>query len=79
MSFSYECVEKSQHGGKKVVRKVTVKRGKGTKSVTVYNKGRKTRHVKKQIHDDHIDLIKNKKFIPGLFADCTGGKCKIRK
>ena len=70
-NFSYKSTDITQQGGKKIVRKVTIKRGKGIKSVTVYNKGKKTRHARKHIHDDHITLIRNKKFIPGLFGDCV--------
>jgi hypothetical protein len=75
--FNYQNIEvKTMTGGKKVVRKVSIKNGKGYKSVTKYRKGRKTKTVKKPIHKDHICLIKNGKFIPGLFSDCD---CKEKK
>ena len=74
-NFNYENTEvKSQLGGK-IVRKVSIKNGKGYKSVTKYNKGRKMRTVRKPIHNEHIQLIKLGQFIPGLFLDC---KCKIK-
>lgn len=73
--FNYENTEvKSQLGGK-IVRKVSIKNGKGYKSVTKYSKGRKVRTVKKPIHNEHIQLIKLGKFIPGLFTEC---KCKVK-
>jgi len=75
-NFDYTNTEiKLQGGGSKTVRKIVIKKGKGYKSVTKYNKGKKTRMIKKPIHKLHIELIKNRKFIPGLFMDC---KCKER-
>lgn len=66
-----------QSGGKKIVRKVSIKNGKGYKSVTKYHKGKKVGSVKKPIHHSHIILIESRKFVPGLFSDC---KCrKTRK
>jgi hypothetical protein len=62
--------------GSKVLRKVSIKNGRGYKSVTKYHKGKKTSTIKKPIHKDHIELIKKGKFIPGLFLDCT---CKTQK
>jgi len=78
--FNYDNTEvKSQQGGKKVVRKVTIKNGKGYKSVTKYHKGQKISSAKKPIHKSHVSLIKMGKFIPGLFADCKCNKNKTRK
>ena len=81
MSFNYHNTEvKTQSGGKKVVRKVTIKRGKGYKSVTRYNKGKKTSSIKKPIHAHHIESIKRGKFVPGLFKECCSReKTKTRK
>jgi hypothetical protein len=71
--FNYENTEvKSQLGGK-IVRKVSIKNGKGYKSVTKYGKRRKISTVKKPIHKEHIQLIQLGQFIPGLFSDC---KCR---
>jgi hypothetical protein len=76
MGFNYENTEiKTQIGGK-IVRKVSIKNGKGYKSVTKYRKGKKVISIKKHIQDDHIDLIKLGKFIPGLFNDCKSRKTK---
>ena len=77
MDFNYHNTEvKTQSGGKKIVRKVTIKRGKGYKSVTKYNKGKKTSSIKKPIHAHHIKSIKRGKFVPGLFKECCS---KTRK
>ena len=77
--FNYENTEvKQQSGGKKIVRKVSIKNGRGYKSVTKYNKGKKVGNIKKPIHNDHVQLIQLGKFIPGLFSDCKCGE-KTRK
>jgi len=71
MPYAYSNVEiKMLPNGRKTVRKVYVKNGKGSKSVTKYRRGRKLSSVKRRIHVDHIDRIKNGQFVPGLFADC---------
>jgi hypothetical protein len=76
-NFNYENTEmKTQSGGKKIVRKVSIKNGKGYKSVTKYHKGKKTSSIKKPIHKDHILTISNGTFIPGLFTDC---QCREKK
>ena len=75
--FNYENTEtKTQSGGKKIVRKVSIKNGKGYKSVTKYHKGNKTSFSKKPIHKSHILTIRNGVFIPGLFMDCKGREKK---
>ena len=81
MNFNYENIEvKTMKGGRKIVRKVSIKNGKGYKSVTKYRKGKKTNTVKKPIHKDHVELIQIGKFIPGLFSDChCKEKNKTRK
>ena len=72
MNFNYQNTEvKTMTGGSKVVRKVSIKNGKGYKSVTKYHKGKKTGTIKKHIHKAHIELIQVGKFIPGLFLDCN--------
>jgi len=63
-------VKHTQNGGK-IVRKVSIKNGKGYKSVTKYHKGKKIGTTKKPIHKYHINLIKIGKFIQGLFSDCA--------
>jgi hypothetical protein len=66
-------------GGSKIVRKVSIKNGKGYKSVIKYRKGKKTGTIKKPIHKAHIELIQTGKFIPGLFLDCNYREKKTRK
>jgi hypothetical protein len=80
-NFNYENTEvKTMTGGAKVVRKVSIKNGKGYKSISKYRKGKKTATIKKPIHKEHIDLIQLGKFIPGLFLDCNyREKSKTRK
>jgi hypothetical protein len=80
MVFNYENTEmKSMMGGGKIIRKVSIKNGKGYKSVTKYVNGKKISSVKKHIHKDHIDLIRSGKFIPGLFSDCKSCKRTFNK
>ena len=69
--FHYENTEiKKQVGGSKIIRKISIKNGKGYKSVTKYHKGKKLHTIKKPIKKSHINLISLGNFIPGLFADC---------
>ena len=78
-NFNYENTEIKTITGGKIVRKVSIKNGKGYKSVTKYNKGKKTATIKKRIHKDHVHFIKIGKFIPGLFLDCSCRETKTRK
>ena len=75
----YENTEVVLQKGGKVVRKVTIKKGKGYKSITKYRKGKKLFTIKKPIHKEHVKLIKRGKFIPGLFNDCKNCKTKKRR
>jgi hypothetical protein len=69
----------TQKGGKKTVRKVVIKRGKGYKSVTKYYKNKKIHSYKKPVKKSHVKMILSGKFIPGLFSDCKYKKtCKNR-
>jgi len=75
MGQHYQNTEiKKTHIGGKIVRKVTIKNGKGFKSVTKYHKGKKIGTAKKPIHKSHVDMILLGKFIPGLFSDCGCNK-----
>jgi hypothetical protein len=81
-NFNYENTEITKVGGKKIVRKVSIKNGKGTKIVTRYHKGKHLGTAKKPIHKDHIEMISVGKFVKGLFSDCKCGakeKSKTRK
>lgn len=71
--FNYDSSEMKQMGGAKIVRKVTIRNGKGYKSLTKYRNGKKVGTSKKSINKAHIHLIKLGKFIPGLFMEC---KCR---
>ena len=73
-NFHYKNTEVKTMTGGKIVRKVSIKNGRGYKSVTKYHKGKKGYTNKKPIHKDHIILIKMGKFIPGLFSDCDSKK-----
>ena len=73
--FENTEIKKDQYGGK-TVRKVSIKKGKGYKSVTKYHKGKKVGTYKKPIHKSHICLIRIGKFIPGLFSDCKCNKTR---
>lgn len=75
----YENTEVVLQKGGRVVRKVSIKKGKGYKTITKYRKGKKIFTIKKPIHKEHIKLIKKGKFIPGLFNDCKGCKTKKRR
>jgi hypothetical protein len=74
--FHFSSVQKHQHGGKKTIKKVTIKNGKGKKSVAYYHKGKHTHTAKKPLSSVEIQLIKIGKFIPGLFKDCGCNKTK---
>ena len=76
---NYENTEVVLQKGGKVIRKVSIKKGKGYKSITKYRKGKKLFTIKKPIHKEHIKLIKRGKFIPGLFNDCKNCKTKKRR
>ena len=72
----YENVDTKKIRGGKIVRKVSIKNGKGYKSVTKYHRGKKVGSLKKPIHKDHIQLILIRRFVPGLFSDCNSSMIK---
>ena len=76
MGFDYNNTQVVQQGGKRFVRKVSIKNGKGHKSVKFYKNGKKISTVKKGLNTVEIGLIKIGKFIPGLFKDCPCNKTK---
>lgn len=78
-SFNYENTETVLQKGGKIVRNVTIKKGRGYKSITKYHNGKTISSVKKPIHKSDIELIKKGVFIPGLFQDCKNCKTKKRK
>jgi len=76
MTYQYYNKDIRIVNGKKTVRVVSVKNGRGYKSISKYRGKKRLVTVKKPIHDDHIPLIGGGKFIPGLFDDCI---CSISK
>ena len=74
--YSYESVDIIRKGNRKTVRKVSIKNGKGTKSVSKYIRGKHIGTVKKEIDELHIPLIKGGSFIPKFFTDCNCGEKK---
>ena len=77
--FIYENTETTKVGGKKVVRKVSIKNGKAIKMVSKYHRGKHLGTAKKPIHTEHVEMIRMGKFVTGLFADCKCGMSNKRK
>ena len=50
MDFNYENKEVQTQTGGKIVRRVSIKKGKGYKSVTRFRNGKKSSTVRKPIH-----------------------------
>ena len=71
--FHYHNTEKRIHGKQHIIRRVSIKNGKGYKSITM-KKGGKRRSIKRILHPTKIEKIKNKQFIHGLFSDCKNNK-----
>jgi hypothetical protein len=82
-NFTYENTEIKKFGGKKIVRKISIKNGKATKTVSKYHGRKHLGTVKKSIHKDHVKMIGLGKFVKGLFMDCkcgtSGNNKKTRK
>jgi hypothetical protein len=74
--FHFSSNQKHIHKGKKTVRKVLIRNGKGFKSVSHYHKGKHIHTAKKPLNLLEVGLIKVGKFIPGLFKDCGCNKTK---
>jgi hypothetical protein len=77
--FDYNNTEikNIQHGGK-IVRKVTIKNGKGYKSISKYHRKKHVGTFRKTLKSAEIQMIKIGKFIPGLFANCKSCSKKRR-
>ncbi len=75
-AFNYSNTQTHQTGGKKTVRKVIIKKGKGHKSVKYYKNGKLVSTVKRGLKPVEVAFIKIGKFIPGLFKDCPCNKTK---
>jgi len=70
-NFDYNNTEvKNIQSGGKIVRKVSIKRGKGYKSISTYHKKKHTGTARRTLKTAEIQMIKLGKFIPGLFKNC---------
>jgi len=76
MGFDYNNTQVVQSGGKRFVRKVSIKNGKGHKSVKYYKNGKMVSTIKRGLNPVEVGFIKIGKFIPGLFKDCPCNKTK---
>jgi hypothetical protein len=79
-NFDYHNIEKKhdQSGGGKIVRKVSIKNGKGYKSISKYHRKKYIGTVRKTLKTAEIQMIKLGKFIPGLFKNCKACSKKRR-
>ena len=68
--FSYQSTQIAMKGGKKLVRNVTIKNGKGYKSVERYCKGKCNSTMKRRLILKEIQMIQRNQYIPGLFKNC---------
>jgi hypothetical protein len=57
-TFNYSNTQSSQTGGKKIVRKVLIKKGKGNKSVKYYKSGKLVSTIKRGLKSTEIASIK---------------------
>ena len=78
-NFNYSNLDTKQKGGNKTVRNVSIKNGKGHKSISQYKKGKKMYSVKKPLTIVEIVTIQRGQFIPGLFSDCKDSDCMKNK
>ncbi len=69
--FSYESVQTHMNGGKMHVRNVTIKNGKGYKSVSKYCNGKCNSTAKRHLLLKEIKMIQRHQYIPALFKNCT--------
>ena len=58
------------HGPTRRVRHVRIRGHRGTKSQSVYHRGRHLYTVKKTLRPDECHRIRHGHFVPGLFRDC---------
>jgi 5'-3' exonuclease len=72
--FHYDNTEYKYKNGDYTKRNVKIRGGKGSKTVSMYKKGKRVHSVKKPLSNVEITEIQMGKFIPGLFNDCK--KCQ---
>jgi len=78
--FCYKNIEvKMCKNGKKILRKVSIRKGKGYKSVSIYHKKQHGGTVRKNLKKSEIYMIKSRKFIHGLFKNCKTCSNKKKK
>ena len=79
--FDYENTElvKNKQSGGKIVRNVTIKNGKGYKSISRYHRKKHIGTVRKKLKTGEIRMIKLGKFIPGLFKNCKSCSKKLKQ
>jgi hypothetical protein len=77
MKFVYHSEQIHSEGGKTRRNSVTIKNGKGHKSVEIYGPDGKVKTKKRiPLTAKELSCIRRNKFIPGLFKDCIA---KTRK
>lgn len=77
-NFHYENTEVKNQLGGKIVRKVSIKNGKGYKSISRYHRKKHIGTVRKLLKTGEIKMIQLGKFIPGLFKNCKSCSKKRR-
>jgi hypothetical protein len=78
-NFYYDNIEvKNNQLGGKIVRKVSIKKGKGYKSISKYHRKKHVGTVRKTLKPAEVHMIKLGKFIPGLFKNCKSCSKKRR-
>jgi hypothetical protein len=74
--FSFYSIQKHEHKGKKYIKKVSVKNGKGHKIISCYHGGKRVNTSKNPLSQIEIGLIKVGKILPNLFKGCSCNKTK---
>jgi hypothetical protein len=76
LTFNYSNTQIHQNGGRKTVRNVVIKKGKGHKTVKYYKNRKLVSTIKRKLKPLEVTFIKMGKFIPGLFNDCGCNKTR---
>lgn len=78
--MDYKNLEIKHYGrGRKTVRKVVIKGGKGRKTVMHYRNGKCCGKMSRHINDNHVKMICDGIFVKGLFNDCIPKKNSTRR
>jgi hypothetical protein len=70
-------VKHNQFGGK-IIRKISIIKGKGYKSISNYHRKKHIKTVRKPLKKREIQTIKLGQFIPGLFNNCKACSKKYK-